>query len=303
MSFPTNAGQLMSGEYQGKEEFFLLCQVAQGDAVTVTVEPDFPVCVNKAEIRDQILAETGTKLPTRAEFSRRELPEDLTSKVNWDTMYTAATGPALWIRDAADENKLYLTQNDATKPVNPNRFNFPSNLVTTGLFAQAFKAMNGETRILIPDDEGNVVALNFEFPQGYPSVSDSFKEAVLANRKAQETNIQRELRKRHPEHAGKPIQWVSVPTAPTQDGAQDVVFQLPGQEPLCTKAHILADDNVHSVNVHFPLQAGVSKIGTGFAMAVDPEKYGRNHFLMTLEEAKKVDTIPAPRDYLNRALG
>ena len=86
---------------------------------------------------------------------------------------------------------------------------------------------------------------------------------------------------------------------------QDVEISLLGVS-FRTKAHVLADSEAHSVNVHFPVTVnldgldGADQLDFTKIMTIDPEKFGRNQGLYTQSEAQKIDAIPAPADYFKR---
>lgn len=300
--YPTNAGELLTSVYRGKDDFFLLCKVEKNSGGTrITVENGFPIAVNKEGMRDAILAETGIKLPTRKEISKGPRPDDLTVTVDWDRMYTGAAGAALWVsgqQSQADDPMIYLIQNSPDKPVNPNRFNFPSGLLSDDFLPHAFTEITEETGILLVDED-QLTGLNFDLPPHLPSLKQDFKAAALANRRAQESCIREELAQRHPEHAHKPVQWASVPTRLLTEGLDKVSFSILGQA-FDTHAHVLVDEKVKSANVHFPLQADLTGHDFSEILAIDPEQFKRNHGLYTLSQALTLDTIPAPRDYLLR---
>ena len=309
MVYPTNAAQLMASTYRGKDDFFLLCRVEQGQDTSIIVENDFPIAVNKENVRDAILAETGIKLPTRKEISKGPRPDNLSPQIDWTKMYTAATGGALWLTADDKEPLIYLIQNSADKPVNPNRWNFPSGLVCDNIPEQAFTEINQETGIIIPTHYGTLCGLNIELPNNLPALSKDFKDSVLVERKDQESNINTMLTLIHRPYADQQIEWLTVGTSPAYDKNLDSVsFHLLGQI-FNSRAHVFVDEKAKSANIHFPMRVELTDIADARRLwlpgirAVDPEDFRRTHGLFTLDEALKLDTIPAPRDYLQRLGG
>ncbi len=300
--YPTIAGELLTGPYRGKDDFFLLCKVEENsDGTHITVEENSPIAVNKETVRDVILAETGIKLPTRKEISKGPRPNDLTATIDWDKMYTGAAGAALWVsgQEPFQDPMIYLIQNSADKPVNPSRFNFPSGLLSDDFLSQAFTEITEETGIILVEDN-ELIGLNYDLPAHLPSLKQHFKTAVLDGRDAQESCLQEELDLRHPEYEGKKVKkWISVPTQLLNKGLDSVSFNILG-ETFNTHAHVLVDEKAKSANVHFPLHFDLNNHEFSEILAIDPEKFKRNHGLYTLDQALALDTIPAPHDYLLR---
>lgn len=297
--YPTTAEQLLSSAWKGKDKFFLLCRFEKNDAdLSIIIEPDFPIAVNDESVRDEIAAQQGVKLPTRKEISKGALKD----------FYTVGTGAALWINGTArfyDPDKIYIIQNTPDKVPNGNKFKFPSGLASTTLIDQAFIELNEETGILIPDEADDLIALDFNLPTELPEVSTDARITVLQGRKERENYIRAELNKRYPEHAKTTIHWRTIDTHIEHKSSKRARFNLLGNT-FDNVAHVLVDDSVNSVNIHFPIVADLSPLRSAFgvrfdeAMIVDPEGFGRNHGLYTAKETAKLDTIPAPRDYLQR---
>ena len=312
MALPTSAQTLLNSPYEGTSDFFLLCHVDEANQSNplITIAPDSPIAVNGDELRDEIYAEQGVKLPTRYEVTNGQLPDDLThTDIDWENIRTAATGMALWLQSSQlHEPLLYLVQNDATKKVNPNRWNFPSNLLREGLFKQAWSAANSETALLIPSTDGKSLrGIIFDLPTELGTISTADKIARLNSFTTEkEGNIRKQLAEQHPEHIGLPIHWHNVATKIRSNTlTQPVTIDILGQR-LETRAHVLNDANARSVNIHFDVEVAIDSLPFAQfldltrAFATDGESYGRNHGLHTLEQARKLDTIPAPCDYLSR---
>lgn len=304
--YPVTAEQLLTKDFRETCNFFLLCQVYEtAPGSRILVESGFPLAVNNEKVRNTIRESSGILLPTRKEFSNKRLPDGLDISIDWDQLYTAATGAALWIEGVPGSSQplVYLGQNSADKPVNPNRFNFPSRLLSGNIPEQAFMAVNQETGIfLVDENNGRLVGLNFMMPKEVPNLDEEFVRSVLDGRAAQENNIRTQLTRLHPGYAELPIEWTTVQTETRQeDTIKPVTFDLLGQQ-FKTFAHVLADGEVMSANVHFPVKADLSKLRIDFTkvVTVDPEKFGRNVGLYSLKDVCGMDTIPAPRDYFSR---
>lgn len=304
--FPVTAERLLQKPFSESSNFFLLCRVDEtASGSRILVEPGFPLAVNNEKVRDTIRQNSGILLPTRKEFSNKKLPDGLDTSIDWDQLYTAATGAALWIEGVPGSSQplVYLGQNSADKPVNPNRFNFPSRLLSGNIPEQAFMAVNQETGIFLVDENNRrLVGLNFMLPKEMPNLDRAFVRSVLDGRAAQENNIRTQLARLHPGYAELPIKWITVKTETRQeDTIKPVTFDLLGQQ-FETFAHVLADGEVMSANVHFPVRVDLSKPGIDFTkvVTVDPEKFGRNVGLYSLEDVCEMDTIPAPSDYFSR---
>jgi hypothetical protein len=309
-AYPTAVSEYLDSDYRGKGHFFMLFN-PNGDSVTAN--GDNPLAVNKKDLRDTVLQDTGVKLPTIDEFRTGPMPTDLTNTtIDWAAMRTAATGLAVWVHRPDFEPSIYLVQNDHSKKINPDRWNFPSQLVGTNIPEQAFSAANSEMGLLIPTKDGSkLIGLNFELPDTLPQVSDDFKQSILAKRAKQEVNLRKELAKRFPEFADTPIEWQIVQTQalPETANVRSVTVSMLGEE-FVTRAHAYNDDTfnkegfrANSFNVHFPVSVDLSALPNAAdldftkVMAIDPEQYGRNHGLHTAQDAKGLNTIPAPTDY------
>lgn len=310
MNYPLKAQELSNSEHHGGDKFFFLCQVGEGGSVPkITIDGDYPIAVSKEELRGEIHRAQNVKLPSRYEVTNGPIPNDLTNtSIDWARMRTAATGLALWISSKElPESMIYLVQNSADKPVNASRWNFPSNLMRASMLEQAFQAANSETGLLIPRKDGKgLVGVNFALPETFPGISEGFQAAVLSAREQQESNIRKQLAEKYPEFQDKPIKWQTAQTVERNDSPmREVEINLLGKV-FKTRAHMLDDPKAHSANVHFPVTVnldaldGASNLDFNNVMAIDPEKFGRNHGLFTREEAGQLDTIPAPNDYFQR---
>ena len=310
MTYPVTAKELLDSEYRGEADFFLLCQLDNdGETPKIIIDDGFPIAVNKDDLRNEIDTKQGIKLPRRYEITNGPIPDDLTNtEVNWAQMRTAATGLALWVSsEKLEEPMIYLIQNSADKPVNPSRWNFPSNLMRDNILEQAFQAANSETALFIPTKDGKkIIGVNFELPQNFPDINSEFKDKILSRRSNQEDNIRKQLSEKHPEFADTPIEWRVIQTTEREDPTiQEVKLNLLGKE-FTTKAHLLDDPKANSVNIHIPVSVDLDQLANEYKldltkmMAIDPEKFGRNQGLHTQTSAQELDTIPAPTDYFEQ---
>lgn len=292
MNLPVNAEQMLSGNLRGKDKAFLL-MTFDAASNTLTVKPDYPVALNiKAEDRDRL----NLKLPTRNEFSKGQAGSA------YDSYRTGASGAALWVYGTTaggNGPRILLLQNSLDKPVNPGRFNFPSGLLTSGIMEQAFIETNEESGLLIVDRaRQTLTGINLNlFPQK-SSLTAEFRNAVFAVRSTQEDNIRKQLSAKYPEFSGWAIEWKTLDVNEIRTGAQATLDMMGSIEKVA--AHVVDDRKAKSVNLHFPVSLTLPD--TAEVIVVDPEKFGRNAGLYTLDQARQLDTIPAPHDYLHQKL-
>lgn len=286
---PTTAYELVSGSQKGRDSSFLLLAF-DATANKLTVGRDFPIALNmKPEERDA----AGLNLPTRNEFSKGQ------AGPQYDGYRTGASGAAVWVYGAGSaEPRILLLQNSLDKPVNPGRYNFLSGLLTTGIKEQAFIETNEEGGLFVVDRQNKILrGLNMNMFAGDDSLSQQFRNAVFDVRGSQEANIRIQLSIKHPEFAEWPIVWDIIDVKTIAGNSNAVTLDMFGTEEV-VYAHVLEDTIAKSVNVHFPVSLTLPEDAE--VIAVDPEKFGRNAGLYTLGQARQLDTIPAPNDYLQK---
>ena len=290
--YPLNTRQLIADpRFAGKEDFFLLFNVYDGGHETVLYSPgDTPLAVNKAAVRDEIFANSGVKLPTRAEVSNHNLPVDLTADIDHTTLFTGAVGAALW-----RGGEILLVQNDGGKPINPLRFNHASGLLSGDPIEKLLQKLNSETAILIPNGD-ELTGLNIHLPPGLPQVRENFRAAVFGAREGQHQFIQANLASRYQVHAGKKISWVeTTPQEMPQRGLKKIQIDIAGRISEMT-ADVFVDAKAQSVNAHVPMSL---KNGRQ-AVVVDAERWDRNIQFYALANARELDLIEGPRAYLEQ---
>lgn len=310
VKYPTQAADIPASPYEGRDDFFFafnLFRREQDDNGTIHLVLDgtTPLLVNNEKMRNEIAEKTGVILPTRKEFSNHSISDDVRHywpRINWDQMYTGAVGAFVHVIDSQDQDRLYLLQNSASKDKNPNKWNTASGLISSCRPDETAFLETTEELGLLSVYGDHLVGRVLTMGDSLPGLSAEFRGQVCRDKyqikRDQEANIRARLTVTHPEHAQKPIEWMGfVSQAVNSDVCEGVVVSMMEQE-FKLRAHVVADDDAKSVNMHFPVLAA-----RGFdCIAVDPEKFGRNAGLFTLDEAANLDTIPAPRDYIERLL-
>ncbi len=311
--YPTSARELIGGPHEGTDNSFLLGTPITDEKnrpTSVHIGEFFPLAVNDGNVRDTRYQETGILLPTRKEVSQfgTNIPKELAeSKISWKNMYTVSTFIALAVTSPEmSTSHFYLLQNSPTKPVNKNRWNIPSGFLSSTFSNQTFIELNEETALLIPSKDGEkLVGINLKIPKEVGVIESALEQSIFVeNREDQMVYIRKQLEDRHSEHARKEIEWTVMQTQMHNSHLigerPNLSFLEQGQE---IEGYLTVDESIHSANFCVPLSIdlgdldNVSDLDLSGIIAVDPEWFDRNHALLTLEEAKKRDTIYTPQKY------
>jgi len=319
ITYPTKAADIANSIYAGTEDAYYLFECEDsGDPrarVDIVVRPDSPIAINRVELRDEIFQATGVMLPTRAEIGKKSTlgvsgkVMNSWPKVNWDSLYTMATGPILMVEQIDPEGVdptqafILLYQNSFDKPVNPGRWNVPSRLVSS---LSPFETMHAcmQTEIGLFAVAGrNLLRLSPQLPKGFPRLAEDFESRVQLDMLKQP--VREELARRCPEIARAfqldktDIFHVAVETRKADVSAltRKVRASILGRA-FSLEAHFLRDDDKSSLNVHVPL---ILEVGFNLA-AIDPDRHRKNAALVKMAEAAKLDLIPAPADFVNGML-
>lgn len=302
ITHPTKAADVAASPYHETEEMYFLFNVHQeADGTThLSVDNESPIAVTKVALRDEIYAATGVMLPTREEFRGKKITAETRASfpnVDFDNLYTMATGPIPLVYTAGEaEPRILLLQNEMTKPVNPGRWNFPSRLVSaTEPHITLQQCLLTEVGLI--DDLASPTRVR-SLPlltSAFPAIAEEKLAAMTRDVVAQEGNVNRELAKRGLPEAALAHHNLTPEFVGRTDVTVPVVAKILGNV-FNTQAHVVLDMKLNSANVHFPVVLARDFNGT----AIDPDRHGKNAALVTFDEARTMDLIPAPRDFVDR---
>lgn len=308
--FPGKAGDLPGTDYLGNDNIYLLFTLHEADdhhPLTLRVCPKMPFIVTDDNLKFDIYQHTGALMPSLEEVRSRHITAEVKTswpKVDWHNTFTLGTGVLpLVMQEGEDDMRVLLLQNDGSKPVNKNRWNFPSRLAgSLDVLETVYACLQTEVGLIRTSQPGQTYLTHLipDLPAEFPHICKAARKRIDHDALTQISNIRHELNKRAsgmgaeqliPET--RPARLVDLPQVTTQV-AVDILGHV-----FNAQAHVVVDRDVMSANVHYPMVLAEEPD----LLAVDPGPYGKQAVLATLKEADALDLIPAPRDFVQRMRG